>query len=322
MSFLIQFLPFIFIALVANFGERYPAARPLVYILHLLLNSLVAMMGALFIVLGYLSPKMASAPTGLTSPQAAVSLGALLITCAVLATTPLFSAVRRLLAHFLPINPHSLMDMTALVFATYLGGISLGQALIFGTEVFEVDLGVGWLTPEAIVVSGGAFLILAVVGVGWGIRRGWRDAVERLGIGTLTWRQVALCAGFVVLLLVLDHTTSEVWALIDPQGHAQIMDLTDRLFGPFANPAGALLIGITAGVGEETLFRGALQPRLGLPLTSLLFALAHVQYGLSPATLEIFILAIVLGWVRRRMNTSACILIHFAFNTIGLLLPT
>ena len=37
-----------------------------------------------------------------------------------------------------------------------------------------------------------------------------------------------------------------------------------------------ILIGAAAGIGEEWLFRGMLQPVLGLGLTSLLFGLAHV----------------------------------------------
>jgi len=40
------------------------------------------------------------------------------------------------------------------------------------------------------------------------------------------------------------------------------------------------LLGIASGVGEEILFRGALQPMLGLIPTSLLFGLVHV----APAT--------------------------------------
>ena len=37
-----------------------------------------------------------------------------------------------------------------------------------------------------------------------------------------------------------------------------------------------ILLGIAAGVGEEWLFRGVLQPLLGLAATSVLFGLAHV----------------------------------------------
>ena len=40
--------------------------------------------------------------------------------------------------------------------------------------------------------------------------------------------------------------------------------------------AGAIAIGAAAGIGEEWLFRGVVQPLLGLALSSVIFGLAHV----------------------------------------------
>ena len=40
-----------------------------------------------------------------------------------------------------------------------------------------------------------------------------------------------------------------------------------------------LLISLSAGVVEETFFRGFLQPRVGIPLSTAFFALAHLSYG-------------------------------------------
>jgi uncharacterized protein len=47
------------------------------------------------------------------------------------------------------------------------------------------------------------------------------------------------------------------------------------LFGQL-HPLGAVAIGLAAGVGEEWLFRGVLQPLLGVVLSSVVFGLAHV----------------------------------------------
>ena len=47
------------------------------------------------------------------------------------------------------------------------------------------------------------------------------------------------------------------------------------LFGHLS-PAGVLLIGVAAGVGEEWLFRGIVQPVAGLAASSVLFGAAHV----------------------------------------------
>jgi membrane protease YdiL (CAAX protease family) len=47
------------------------------------------------------------------------------------------------------------------------------------------------------------------------------------------------------------------------------------LFGRLG-PVSAVAIGLAAGVGEELLFRGVLQPLLGVVAASILFGLAHV----------------------------------------------
>ena len=88
----------------------------------------------------------------------------------------------------------------------------------------------------------------------------------------------------------------------------------------FGSPAWALALGILAGVGEELLFRGAVQPRYGLLLTALLFTVVHVQYELSIVTLGVFGLAILLGIERRRLGTSACIVTHALYDAIAVLL--
>jgi membrane protease YdiL (CAAX protease family) len=79
-------------------------------------------------------------------------------------------------------------------------------------------------------------------------------------------------------------------------------------------------VGLSAGISEELLFRGAVQPRLGLVVTAFLFAVAHLQYGLSLATVEILIIGLVLGLVRQRTSTTICMIIHASYNTVGTLL--
>jgi membrane protease YdiL (CAAX protease family) len=88
------------------------------------------------------------------------------------------------------------------------------------------------------------------------------------------------------------------------------------------SPLGALAVGIAAGVSEETLFRGALQPRFGILVTSLLFAITHVQYAFTPATLVILVIGISLGWVRRRWGLPAAIVLHALYNMVNILLSS
>ncbi|HEY6377810.1 MAG TPA: CPBP family intramembrane glutamic endopeptidase [Candidatus Dormibacteraeota bacterium] len=87
----------------------------------------------------------------------------------------------------------------------------------------------------------------------------------------------------------------------------------------YANSA----IALTAAVDEELLFRGALQPRVGLVWSALLFASFHLQYtchGLpSVGDVEIVILGFVFGVLRQRGGLPAAILCHAAYDATILL---
>jgi membrane protease YdiL (CAAX protease family) len=96
--------------------------------------------------------------------------------------------------------------------------------------------------------------------------------------------------------------------------------VTENLFGNLASVGGAIALGLSAGISEELLFRGAVQPRLGLLLATVLFAVGHLQYGLSVATLEIFVIGLVLGVMRARTSTTIAIVIHASYNALGVLL--
>jgi hypothetical protein len=82
----------------------------------------------------------------------------------------------------------------------------------------------------------------------------------------------------------------------------------------------APLIGISAGVGEELLFRGALQPRYGVIPTSLLFALLHSQYGFSFITLGTFLLGCIFGLLAKRHGTTHAIAAHALYNTLAVVI--
>lgn len=60
---------------------------------------------------------------------------------------------------------------------------------------------------------------------------------------------------------------------------SSVRTIYGRLLAPLFAPLGpraAVLVGLSAGVGEELFFRGLLQPLIGLALASLVFGLAHV----------------------------------------------
>jgi membrane protease YdiL (CAAX protease family) len=78
-----------------------------------------------------------------------------------------------------------------------------------------------------------------------------------------------------------------------------------------------VLLAVSAGVAEEVLFRGALQPRLGLLLTSLLFTATHLQYGLSIVLAVILLGGLSLGLLRKYANTTTAILCHVTYDLLA-----
>lgn len=163
---------------------------------------------------------------------------------------------------------------------------------------------------------------IALVGIGWLLRRDWSASMERLGITPLTSNQlmtgIGIGIGMVPIVMLLEFVSRELFGFgVDPGVEA----LTEELIGPLmTTPLGILTIGLSAAIGEETIFRGAAQPRLGLWLTAALFALVHSNYGLSISTVIVFVLGIVLGYIRMRHNTSTAMVIHAVYNTtLGLL---
>ncbi len=111
------------------------------------------------------------------------------------------------------------------------------------------------------------------------------------------------------------------WALFTPRDVLDSQTKVSQLIGESINTlAMAFLLSLTAAIGEEIAFRGALQPIFGLWPTSLLFALVHIQYALTPATLIIIVVGIGLGWLRRRYNTTTAIVAHFLYDFAPLVL--
>jgi membrane protease YdiL (CAAX protease family) len=56
---------------------------------------------------------------------------------------------------------------------------------------------------------------------------------------------------------------------------------------------------------------------LGLWPTAFIFAIAHIQYGFTAATVLIFAIGVALGLVRRRYSTTTAIFVHFSYNFIS-----
>lgn len=89
-----------------------------------------------------------------------------------------------------------------------------------------------------------------------------------------------------------------------------------------------LLIALCAGIGEELLFRAALLPALGLPLSSALFALAHARTALlAPSRrarglymAQTLVAGLCLGLLFQHLGLLVAIGLHVLIDWAGLTL--
>jgi hypothetical protein len=171
--------------------------------------------------------------------------------------------------------------------------------------------------PQGLIAQLGGELALALAGVGLFVRRDWTAARLRLGLTLPTLRHLALAAAGFGAAFALNAGTEWIerhWF------HALWLhdtEMTKRIAASL--PVwGALVLGTSAGVGEELVVRGALQPRLGIPLSALVFSLGHVQYSWY-GMLTVGLLGLLLGVIRSRSNTTTAILVHVAYDIVAAL---
>jgi membrane protease YdiL (CAAX protease family) len=182
------------------------------------------------------------------------------------------------------------------------------------------------LSPLAILTNQLPFLAIALLGVGVGVRRNLCETLGRLGYGLVSATHLGIVVLFVGGAFALSLAADALFASLQPDLYREVGEISDNLFNPKGlSPASAvlfaLLLGVGAGLGEETLFRGAVQPVLGIPVTSVLFASMHVQYGPSLLLIYVFLLSVGLGLLRRYINTTASFLAHAGYNSLGIIVP-
>jgi len=250
-------------------------------------------------------------------------LGGLLLGIGLGLGLPLLRPVRRALARVLPMDAESPVDMTGLCLV--LGAIGfLGTPLLFpGGSLTPDELTIPAIDYVTLIAQAASFVLIAYAAVGWKIVRNGPAATERLGIVPPDPRTVGFGVVAVPLGLILAGAINAIATTLQP-GLAENLDaIVDQMTGQLQNPVGALLIGVSAGAGEEAIFRGALQPRYGIVLTSLLFALVHApQYGLNLSILGLVALSLVLGLLRKHVNTTAAMIAHALYNAVVVMLQT
>jgi len=253
-----------------------------------------------------------------------------LLGAGIISTACFLPAIRRRFAQVLDIDAHSFVHATALatVFAIML--MSMIPLLAVGgppaLPLLQLQMN-GANPPDAgeqlrttfysfIWALPGTFLA-----VGYPLRRRLQEAQQRLGLVRPTLRQLVLAVVTIGVLLVvmplMGHGIEFLWKALG-------WPLTDEeaikeLFGFTAGPVGAVVAAVVAGLGEELVFRGVLQPRLGIFLPALTFAAVHaLQYNFD-ALLQVLFLGVVFGLIRNRTNTTTSAIIHGGYDFVLLL---
>jgi membrane protease YdiL (CAAX protease family) len=341
LTVLLLFAPLVVILWIANQADRKKdgddaeSARVLAWIAY---GLLVLLYGALFF-FGLLFMGIAllqGGPLGaqLREAYAAGGLGDISWTSAglglclpsVLGVVLLLPPVRRLLARVLPIDArrtvHAVaLSYSALVVVNLLLTLAIGLRNLADVMESSAAAGVPYNIAALIWVQDITMLVMAMVGVGWLSRRTLGAALDRLGVVTPTWAQagIGLGVGLVMVpaVVLLEKLASQAGLGANPD----VERLTEQMLGPMLTSLpGVLTLGLAAALGEESVFRGALQPRFGLILTAVLFALLHSNYGITLSTVLVFAVGIVLGLLRRRYNTTTSMLAHAIYNiSLGLI---
>lgn len=231
--------------------------------------------------------------------------------------------IRQWLSKFLPIDPYSFVHTIALVSIIGLTTIMLSQ--VFFSDIppllnimaqAEIDKS----DPAADMRSSNYNMIWCVItvlfAVGYGLKRNFRQTLERLGVVKPSLKQlgIALAAAIAMVLgaTLLNMATQYIWDFFGwPTTDGELFE---ELIGFAFSFVGALVLGITAGVSEELAIRGALQPRLGILLSNLFFTSLHAMQYHWDSLLLVFCIGIILGLLRKYTNTTVAIITHATYN--------
>ncbi|MCD6030264.1 MAG: Abortive infection protein [Thermomicrobiales bacterium] len=233
---------------------------------------------------------------------------------------PLLRPVRVVLARVTPLDPDSTIDMSGLCVVLGLLGVFIANSLApMASSPPDEDLipSVGLLE---LLVQAAFFLAIAYIAVGLPYWRDLRAATERLGIVAPDVRTIGIAVVATFAAFLVAALAGLIQQQLDPELSESLNEIVDQMTGQVQNPIGALVLGASAGIGEEAIFRGALQPRFGILIPSLLFAMLHgPQYGFNVALLGLLGVSIILGLERKYVNTTAAMITHALFNAVQVL---
>lgn len=228
---------------------------------------------------------------------------------------PLLSPIRKLIGAFTPMDPKSPIDLVGLGLLLWVGSFFVISALqsgpveVSGDGAESLTGNIFWLTLNA-----ATFVAIAYVAVGYRIHRTGEEATKRLGLTVPDLKTVAISVAMVVPLFIMSMIGSALTVAFQPDVVDNLEDTMEQMTTGLDNPIGALMIGLSAGIGEEVLIRGAIQPRYGIVIAAALWTVLHIQYDISFVLVGLFGVGILLGFQRKYLGTTSAIITHALYN--------
>jgi len=220
-------------------------------------------------------------------------------------------------------QPRSIPHMvgTFCYIATF--GMYLANTNPAGFDFPQLLPGVPIVPEQLFSYNGFGLVLMSVCGVGILVARKPKETFARLGWSKPTLTQVGIGLGLVVFSFLYDLC----WSLYTHQTGDMASKISAYNATTFAAPAGsggfgysvflALAAALCAGIGEETLIRGAIQPVLGILPAAFLHGILHAQFSNAPTLiLQVALWSCVMGIVRRCTNTTTTIIGHAGFNFV------
>lgn len=239
---------------------------------------------------------------------------------AVVASANARALLRRVLPASASYNPDSSVHTTAIVLCLCLLSVVVSQLVLSGgVEGLAESIQMSGISAGEVLFNGILWVTAALLGVGLAIRRAPAGILTRLGLEQPTPKELAIGVIVGLILIGVQVTFTVIWyTSTTPEQIEEQTAAAAEIVNAIDTVGLALLLSLSAAVGEEIFFRGALQPVFGMLPTSLFFAAIHTQYGLTPATFLILVVSLGLGYVRARHNTWVAVVAHFVYNFVPL----
>jgi membrane protease YdiL (CAAX protease family) len=279
---------------------------------HLAIGILAGVSAGITFLIGAIDLAGAARTTSASGSQNSTAIDIGIMVTALIAAALASKPLRERVARVLPVDPDNPVHAVAMVLAVLLFGTQLTSILFANLSAADQPpLTVGDLIAQEV-----PFLVLAAAGVGIFMRRNLPQVAVRLGLVRPTWWQVVIAVAAAGVFFAFGQAVDVLAHDWTPEVARHVDATTRRLFGALDNPVGIAALALAPGICEEIMFRGALQPRIGLLATALLFASIHTQYGLSLDVLSVFVIALGLGVIRKLTNTTTSMICHVTYNLV------